>query len=431
MSMRRVCLGLWVLAATGCADAPASPGSETPDAVSPALDAASGADVGPHADAAPPPDTDADADTPQTDAAGTRDARVVPPADAASRTDGAALNDARLDPDGPACTPGTFDCPIAIGGFPYSDRQDTTEAPSDAADVYSCSDAREDGGEFVYRVRVPERGLLSATLDDQPGDAVDIDLHLLDAPRADACLARDNLAVARFLQPGDYYLVADTYTNADGVERAGPYTLTVDFRAAGDDLCALQDVDLEMVWGSCGAGIDCHEAPNPDGNIRRFLRTPATGPVVKEAHLVTVEDDFGGGWPGSFSDHIARHYALSEAASGYAMDRGEPWAPSGEGGSQYGQSAFGDPLPVLDEAWYVNMYWRHKPDPGTRMLIRNPANGRAVVASAGYETGPGSNSEIGGVTEEIHDALGTDHDDTLLLGFLVDQSLPLGPIDCP
>ncbi|MEZ4472880.1 MAG: hypothetical protein R3F60_19260 [bacterium] len=65
------------------------------------------------------------------------------------------------------------------------------------------------------------------------------------------------------------------------------------------------------------------------------------------------------------------------------------------------------------------------------MIISNPANGRAVVAAAGYETGPGANTAVGGVAEEIHDYLGTSHRDRLTLGFAEDQDLPLGPIDCP
>jgi hypothetical protein len=87
------------------------------------------------------------------------------------------------------------------------------------------------------------------------------------------------------------------------------------------------------------------------------------------------------------------------------------------------------PLPVLDEAWYVNMYWRDRPTRGTRMILRNPANGRAVVASAGWETGPGSNSWVGGATEEVLDWLQRGSG-PLELGFAVDQSLPFGPIDC-
>ena len=77
------------------------------------------------------------------------------------------------------------------------------------------------------------------------------------------------------------------------------------------------------------------------------------------------------------------------------------------------------------------MYWRDRPAGGTRMIVKNPGNGRAVVVSAGWETGPGSNTAIAGVTEEVHHWLGTQHRDTLQIGFAVDDTLPLGPIDCP
>jgi hypothetical protein len=133
----------------------------------------------------------------------------------------------------------------------------------------------------------------------------------------------------------------------------------------------------------------------------------------------------------SFTDGITDHYALSEASTGYVMDRAEPWAPAGEGGSEYGQGSTGAPLPVEDEAWYVNMYWKDRPAKGTRLLVWNPANGRVVVASGGYETGPGANDAIGGAVEEIHDHLGTSHRDGLVMGFAADQTLPLGPITCP
>jgi hypothetical protein len=64
------------------------------------------------------------------------------------------------------------------------------------------------------------------------------------------------------------------------------------------------------------------------------------------------------------------------------------------------------------------------------MLVYNPANGRAVVTAAGYETGPGSSLRIGGACEEVHDHLETSHRSKLLMAFLVDQTLPFGPIEC-
>lgn len=433
---RRALPGLLLFALTGCGDGELD--TTTREYVG-------GGDAAPAAPAAP--DTDrglADGAAPSTNDAA-RDAARPEPADAApampDARDPVPPADARTPPSpdaspdaaAPACAPaGTFDCPIVVDRFPYMDTRDTTTAPSDAADSYVCRpQAQETGPEYVYRVRTPDRGLLSARLDAPPEGGPDIDLHLLTGPSADTCVARDNLALARTVEAGDHYVVADTWADADGVEYAGPYTLTITFQPIGDDACALLDLDLEMVWRSCAADVDCYEADDADGTPRRFLRTPATGPVVREAHLVTVADDFGGGWPGGFTEGIEAHYALSEAATGYHMDRGEPWAPAGEGGSEFGQGSFGDPLPVEDEAFYVNMYWRRPPPPGTRVLVRNPATGTAVVAAGGYETGPGNNAHIGGVTEEIHHHLGTGHLSVLQLGFLVDQTLPLGPIDCP
>ena len=185
-----------------------------------------------------------------------------------------------------------------------------------------------------------------------------------------------------------------------------------------------------MFWGACtatpNATLDCR-----DDGAMRWLRTPSLGPVVGEAHLVTVDEDFSGdGWPTALRDQIDRHYQISQAATGYVMDRDEPWAAEGEGGSHWGGGATGQKLPVLDEAWYVNMYWRDRPARGRRVLVIEPWSGRAVVAAGGWETGPGSNTAIGGACEEIHHALASSHRDDLVMGFLVDDALPLGPIDC-
>ena len=76
------------------------------------------------------------------------------------------------------------------------------------------------------------------------------------------------------------------------------------------------------------------------------------------------------------------------------------------------------------------MMWASRPPAGTRMIVRDPATGRAVVAAAGFETGPGNLDHVGGVPEEVHRYLATGHLDELELGFAVDPSLPYGPIDC-
>lgn len=321
------------------------------------------------------------------------------------------------------CSPvGAPFCPIVVDAFPYADQRSTADSDFTYVDAYACAPSTdESGSEWWYRVDVPEAGLLTAAIDEIDGDGIDVDVHLLDAPDPDACLDRDHAAVTAWVDAGSYYVVIDTFVSG-GVPQDGPYTLDIQFSAGSGGDCALVPTDVEMFWSSC-AVPDCFTS---GGDV--FLATPTTGPVVKEAHLVTVDDAFGGGWPTSFTDGIDAHYALSEAATGYAMDRREPWAPAGEGGSRYGQAAYYVPLPVEDEAWYVNMYWRQRPAPGTRMLLS--ANGRTVVAAAGYETGPGSNTAVAGASEEIHHYLGTSHLSEITLGFAADQALPLGPIDC-
>ncbi|MEQ1504516.1 MAG: hypothetical protein ABMB14_19920 [Myxococcota bacterium] len=371
-------------------------------------------------------------------AACTVEAPVRRPSDAAGAdpsTPAPAPTSSTPAPTSPAPSTTTTDCPLGPGSacdpfpvdpLPYVDARDTRDAPSSLIDAYACApDTDEHGPEWWYVVTVPTAGLLSASIDEVAGDGVDIDVHLLASPDPDDCLARDHVGVSEAVEAGTYWLVLDTFVDADGVAQAGPYTLSVSFRETGD--CDTVPTDVEMYWSSCAGSVpDCFTS-----GAGVFLATPTVGPVVLEAHLVTDADGFGGGWPSSFTDGIGDHYAASEAASGYAMNRDQPWAPAGEGGSEYGQSAYGAPLPVEDEAWYLNMYWRDRPAPGTRLIVRNPANGRAVVAAGGYETGPGSNTAIAGVSEEVHDALGTGHLDDLEIGFAADPTLPLGPIACP
>lgn len=342
-----------------------------------------------------------------------------------------------LPPDTPVlaeCPLGTPCNPIPVELFPFTDTRDTTQAPQQRFDHYSCApDAREGGGEWLYAIKVTELGLLTASIDDVSGDDVDIDLHLLSATDPNACLTRHNRALVYMVEPGTYYLAADTYTTETGEARGGPFTLSVGWKPLGSGACAMQARDLKMYWPSCAPGLDCFEGEDfATGKQYRYLRTPATGAVVKEAHLVTEAEAFDTrtGWPKSFTHGLKNHYTLSQAASGFETDRKEPWAPAGEGGSKFGQGSTGGPIPVLDEAWYITMYWRDRPARGTRMIVMNVENGRAVVASAGYETGPGSNQKVAGVVEEVHHHLETTHGSQLLIGFALDQELPLGPIAC-
>lgn len=306
------------------------------------------------------------------------------------------------------------DCPpevTCVDSFPFTDMRDTAREGAAVLDGYGCApDTDESGPELVYRVTVPEAGFLSAAVYSEEG--VDVDVHILSALDAASCLDRGDLHARADVPAGVTWIVADTYA-ADGVPRVGGFRLDIGFLAPSSGGCAVEVGEMARV----GDGGD-------------HLAMPATGPIVREAHLVTADEPPP--YPASASDELAGHYALSQAVTGLVMHRGEAWAPL-EGGDFYG-AGIGDPddLPSLHEGWYVNMYWTSaaRPAKGTRMILRDPNGSRAVVVAAGYETGPGNLEHIGGTPEESHFYLGTSHLDVLELGIAVDQSLAFGPRVC-
>lgn len=303
-------------------------------------------------------------------------------------------------------------CPLVIEGFPFQHIADTRDSVT-RFDRYACAPNTNEGGpEFHYVFKVDAPGFLAAGVSD--GSGVDIDIHLLDAHNPDRCLARNDEALGVRLEPGVYFFVADTWVNGGGNALAGEFELMLNFIPDGSR-CAMLVQDIPRI------------------NTDELLAMPATGPVVKEAHLVTEEEMldmlFEGGWPMSITDGIEEHYARSEAVSGFVAERTEPWAPCCEPSNEFGQGSSAPP-PLEAEAWYVNMRWRQRPARGERYIVFNPLNGKAVVGAAGYENGPGDLSRIGGAAEEIHLHLETRHLSTMTFGVAADQTLPYGPIDC-
>lgn len=311
----------------------------------------------------------------------------------------------------PACT--STPCPIVIEQFPYANDGSTVSGGT-SFDTYSCAlNTSEAGPEEYYVFHVIEPGILIAGLT-EPSKG-DVDIHLLSALDAGSCLARSDKGISKHLTPGVYYLSLDTYSSASN---AGSYRLSAIF-LPDSSKCGLNVFDMDRV------------------NSTEPLPMPATGKVAKEAHLATTTDQSENGgkswWPSTSTEYLAQHKARTQSLTGIVYDRTETWAPAGEGGCEYGQGSTGAAVPDLAEAWYVCMYWKgvHKPKAGTKYLVVNPATGKAVVAAAGYETGPGDASNIGGAVEEIHHILGTKHGGTLTFGELKDQSLNYGEIQCP
>jgi hypothetical protein len=140
------------------------------------------------------------------------------------------LVDARdIDPEvfGGSCTPdGTRECPYRIPSLPYTDQRSTVAAPSDAFSAYNCSGADERGPENAYLLLVDDYGTLEISVDDTDAD---IDVHLLDAADPDACVDRDDTDLVHDVQPGRYWIVADSYVDGGSV-LAGEYTLHVRWR---------------------------------------------------------------------------------------------------------------------------------------------------------------------------------------------------------
>jgi hypothetical protein len=300
---------------------------------------------------------------------------------------------------------------VCVSTFPFHFDGDTSTAGAAVFNNYSCAPGTNEGGaEIVFQVTVPANGFLSAAVYD--GAGVDVDVHILSARDAQSCVDRGDLHASTDVTPGLWFVVVDTYVSG-GTPQAGAFTLDIGFLQPSAGPCAMETGVMPRV--------------NDNGNS---LPMPATGPMVLEAHLVTQEEPAP--YPATATDELQAHYALSQSRTGLVMHRSQDWAPL-EGGSFYG-AGIGSPdlFPVEHEAWYVNMYWRStsRPARGTRMIVREPGGNRAVVVAAGYETGPGDLSRVGGTPEETHFYMGTTHLDDMTLGIATDQTLPLGPRVC-
>lgn len=143
---------------------------------------------------------------------------------------------------GKATCEGTVDKPIVIARFPFEEQRSMFLACSDAFDRYSCkSEADEGGKEYVYKLDVPKKSRLVASV--TVPDFVDVDLHVLNAPNQDACIARGDKKVNVELPKGTHYLVADTWTDRADVERSGPYRLKVELFEVAEVAASIEKRD--------------------------------------------------------------------------------------------------------------------------------------------------------------------------------------------
>ena len=134
---------------------------------------------------------------------------------------------------------GTVEEPIALGPMVdgsnilpirYMDTRDTTDALGRDIDVYPPSTANESGPEFVYTFTVAEPVRVTASIRGPEPEGADIDLHLVSHVWPLELVERGNSMVHTVVEPGQYWIVADTFVSGDQ-EQTGVYELDVHVRS--------------------------------------------------------------------------------------------------------------------------------------------------------------------------------------------------------
>ncbi|HEY4223344.1 MAG TPA: murein L,D-transpeptidase catalytic domain family protein [Myxococcota bacterium] len=149
------------------------------------------------------------------------------------------------------------DCPvgvICVDALPFTASGNTLDGVA-ALDGYSCAPGtNESGPELVYRVAIPSiggsGGILAVTLDAalEAGDT-DVDVHILSADDASACLDRGDSGASAHVDGPYAFVVMDSFVRSDGSRGAGPFSATITFTAApppGENPIADAGVPLEI-----------------------------------------------------------------------------------------------------------------------------------------------------------------------------------------
>ncbi len=177
---------------------------------------------------------------------------------------------------------GTKSDPIVIGcgdiQLPYNfvDQRSTVDAASNELDRYpGWENTPENGSEYIYKFTLKEKTRFHATLRKPEPTGTDIDLHLL-SDLSPKLIARSDLRIWTTLEPGTYYLVADSYNNY-----RGKYILDVQFRPyslQGDHMFnnyILKAVDyINTYWAKKGYGSSAYTHDLPYGGSNRVAKGP-------------------------------------------------------------------------------------------------------------------------------------------------------------
>lgn len=116
--------------------------------------------------------------------------------------------------------------PLSVScGIPFNG---TTVDGQSVFNNYGCAPQNEFGKEKIHELVLTDSANVTATLSNLNG--VDLDVHILSACNASACITRaDNIATANDLAPGTYYIVVDGFGN--DASQQGNYTLLINCSA--------------------------------------------------------------------------------------------------------------------------------------------------------------------------------------------------------
>ncbi len=137
---------------------------------------------------------------------------------------------------------GTMEDPIELSGsrnntpltlpFQMIDTRVTTNSESDVFDNYYPDTLDESGNEYIYKFTIDRPVRFYAALKKPEPTNTDIDLHLIKQLNTQnpELVVRGDVNIYERLQPGTYYIVADTYVSS-GVEKSGSYTIDIMIRS--------------------------------------------------------------------------------------------------------------------------------------------------------------------------------------------------------
>lgn len=232
---------------------------------------------------------------------------------------------------------GTVDDPFLVycgepvpRDYVFSDRRSTADSQSSAFDTYGSNTTNESGKEYIYKFVLTTRMKVSATVRRPEPSGVDIDLHLLSSLAPDL-IARSDFEILETLNPGTYYISADSYNGKNG-----GFVLDIQFRnpsPANDELFndyILKAVDyLNQNWRKKGYGSSAytHDLPYGSETVAKGPLAPYTMCVAAVAETMLVAMDLYARDTGDDSvwDHLPRKSWSSQSST---TMKGHLWVDS-------------------------------------------------------------------------------------------------------